>query len=317
MRVSVVIVTWNSAGTVVDCLRSLLAHTTSAALELIVVDNASTDGTADRVRAEVPGARVIENAANAGFARGCNQGMAAASADLILLLNPDTRVDDDVVGRAAAELALRPEIDALGVELRFPDGRRNHTAFRALGVRRSLLERLWLYRLLPRARRPALLLGGYWDGDDEVEADWLAAAFMLVRRSTFERTGGFDPRFFMYGEDSEWGMRMRRLGMRILYAPRLGVVHHTGAVSSHQAWTEEERLARCHRGGLEAYALVHGRRRAALYRLAELLGTGVRWAVYSVAARVGHDEYLDRQAAEYGWLARFYLAPGRAEERAS
>jgi GT2 family glycosyltransferase len=307
MTVSVVIVTWNSRDTIVGCVRSLLDHTSTAELDILVVDNASSDGTAALVRGELPQARLIENDENVGFARACNQGMAASQGDPILLLNPDVHVEDDVVGRAAGELARRPEIGALGVELRLPDGRRNHTAYRRLSVRLSLLDRLWISRLLPAERRAAMLLGGYWEEVRDVEVDWLAAAFVLLHRRTFEETGGFDERFFMYGEDSEWGMRMRRRGIRILYAPRLGVVHHAGAVSSHQAWSEPERLERSYRGGLISYARAYGARRATLYRFAELLGATVRWGVYSVAARARRDDYLAHQAQWYGWLARFYL----------
>ena len=78
--------------------------------------------------------------------------------------------------------------------------------------------------------------------------DWLAGAFMLLRTELYERSGGFDPRFFMYGEDSEWCMRLRRMGYRILYAPQLGFVYHRGATSSDVAWTERERLRRCYQG---------------------------------------------------------------------
>jgi GT2 family glycosyltransferase len=243
---------------------------------------------------------VLANAENLGFATACNQGMAAATGELLLLLNSDTYVEDDVIGRATRHLLER-----------FPDGRRQHTANRRSGIRRSLAERLWLYRLLPRERRGAWLLGGYWEEDRDIEVDWLAGAFLLLRRDLFTRSGGFDPRFFMYGEDSEWCARLRRTGDRILYAPRTGVVYHHGAASSHLVWTEDERVERCHRGGLECYAALYGRRRAFLFRLAELLGTAVRAAVYGLAAKLRPGPYLLGQAAHYGRLARFYRSAGR------
>jgi GT2 family glycosyltransferase len=308
MRVSVVIPAWNGRADVERCLASLLGHTTSAELELIVVDNASSDGTAAMVQARFPDARVIGNAENLGFARACNQGMAAATGDLILLLNSDTYVTDDVVGRAARRLSERTDVAMLGCEVRYPDGRRQHTANRRLGIRRSLVERLWLYRLLPHARRAEYLLGGYWEGLREIEVDWLAGAFMLVTPEAFRATGGFDERFFMYGEDSEWCMRLRRAGHRILYAPQVGVLYHAGSVSSDLVWTERDRLERCYRGGVEAYAALHGRLRARAYVAAELAGTTVRWLAYAAAARLRGGEYFASQARFYGWLARFYAA---------
>ncbi len=303
-RVSVIIAAHDSWVHLERCLSSLLEHTASAELELVVVDNASTDGTPERLAQAFPTARLLRNAGNEGFARASNQGMAAATGDLLLLLNSDTFVADDVIGRAASALLARPEIGMLGVDLRFPAGRRQHVANRSLSVRRSLVERLWLYRLMPPSRRGEYLLGGYWESDREIEVDWLAGVFMLLRPEVFARSGGFDERFWMYGEDSEWCMRLRRMGVRILYAPLTGVVFHVGAASSDLLWTERERLARCHRGGLEAYAAIHGRGRARLYHAAELAGASVRWAVYAAAQRLRPGDYVATQADFYGWLAR-------------
>ena len=311
VTVSVVVVAWNGRQVLARCLRSLQRCTTSVALELIVVDNASADGTPEMLAQAFPDVRLLVNAENLGFARACNRGMAAATGELVLALNSDTYVEDDVIGRAAHHLIARPQIGMLGCELRFPNGRRQHTANRRSGIRRSLVERLWLYRLLPRGRRSAWLLGDYWEEDRDIEVDWLAGAFMLLRRELFTVSGGFDERFFMYGEDSEWCARLRRMGHRILYAPSSGAVYHVGAASSDLVWSEHERLERCYRGGLECYAALYGSRRAVLFGLAELLGTTVRWTVYRVAATLRPSAYLRGQAGFYGWLARLYLACAR------
>jgi GT2 family glycosyltransferase len=308
--VSIVLVSWNSWDDIETCAESVVAHTTSAAVEIVIVDNASSDDTVREAREKFPGVVLVENDQNVGFAQGCNQGMAAATSDLLLVLNPDTYVTDDVIGRAVQRMRQRPDVAMLGVELRFPDGRRNYTARRRLSVRWSLFERLWLYKFVPRSRREQLLLGGYWNEDHEVEADWLAGAFMLLRKEAFERSGGFDPRFFMYGEDSEWCMRLRRMGCRILYAPDLGIVYHVGSTSSASVWTQREILARGHRGGLQSYAMVYGRRRAVLYRLAQLIGCATRWAAYRAASMVRPSDYVREQAELYGWLTRFYVSPG-------
>jgi GT2 family glycosyltransferase len=307
--VSVIVVSWNSAREVERCLRSIRECTVSTPIEVIVVDNASRDGTSAMLRARFPDARLIANRENIGFARACNQGMAAGRGELLLLLNSDTYVVDDVIGRAARRLLERPEIGMLGCEVAFPDGRRQHTANRALSIWRGLVKNLWLYKLLPPGRSAELLLGGYWEEDREIEVDWLAGAFLLLRRGLFEQSGGFHPRFFMYGEDSEWCMRLRRLGHRILYAPRVGTVYHLGSVSSDLVWTEEERLRLCHRGGIESYASLHGPRRARLFRCSELIGAAVRLCVYRVASFVRPRDYYSKQAAFYGLLVRFYLAP--------
>jgi GT2 family glycosyltransferase len=305
-RVSIVIVSWNSRDLLRDCVATLLELTRTAELEIIVVDNGSTDGSQEMIKLSFPKAILIENDRNLGFARACNLGMKSAASELILLLNSDTFVKDDVVGRCAMHMMQRPDIGMLGCELRYPDGRRQHTANRALGIRQTLFERLWLYKLVPAARRPEMLLGGYWEGDREIAVDWLAGAFLLLRRELYDRSGGFDTRFFMYGEDSEWCMRLRRLGYKIVCAPQLGAVYHVGAASSDLLWTDRERLCRCYAGGIGAYRALNGSRRAKLFRLAELLGAAVRFSIYAGLARIRRTPYYREQAEFFGWLTRFY-----------
>ena len=303
---SIVIVSWNTRDELLACLTSIHRHTDSVSYEVIVIDNASADGSADAVEKAFPGVRTVRNGENLGFAPACNQGMALARGAFILLLNSDTYVDDDVIGRSVSALSSRHDVGMLGCELRFPDGRRQHTANRALSIRQSLLERLWLYRLLPPRRRAGALLGGYWQENDEIEVGWLAGAFLLLRRELFERSGGFDPRFFVCGEDSEWCMRLGRMGYRTLYAPRVGVVYHRGAASSDVVWTERARLRRCYAGGLGAYEALYGRRRMHAFRLAELVGTAVRYAVYRSASALV-DRFYRERATFHGWLCSFYL----------
>jgi GT2 family glycosyltransferase len=157
-----------------------------------------------------------------------------------------------------------------------------------------------------------MLLGGYWKSDRETEVDWLAGAFMMLRRETFEVVGGFSEDFFMYGEDSEWCMRIKRSGRRIVFAPR-GVVYHVGSVSSDIEWTEEERLRLCHLGGLRAYSKLNGNSLGVIYHLARLIGTTIRFAVYSILTWLKADPYYVEQRRFYYWQAGFYaqtLFPG-------
>jgi GT2 family glycosyltransferase len=303
---SVVIVSWNTREALRDCVRSVFAHTGAVALELIVVDNASADGSVEMLSREFPQVKVIANPSNLGFAKACNQGMRAATGQLILLLNSDAYVRDDVIARMAHYVLSRSDVAMATCQLRYPDGRLQYSAFRALGIRQSLFEDLWLYKFVPRARRDALLLGGYWACDREVEADWIAGAFMMLRREVFEQTGGFSEDFFMYGEDSEWCMRLRRAGHRIFYTP-LGVTYHIGSVSSDAEWTQKERLRLCHLGGLRAYEKLNGRARGLLFHLARLFGVSVRYGVYALLAACKPSDYVRSQRQLYGWQAGFYL----------
>lgn len=274
--------------------------------EIIVVDNASVDGSAGMVNTLFPCVKVMRNEANIGFARACNQGMQASRGQLILLLNSDTFVRDDVIARVARHILSRPDIAMIGCQLRYPDGRIQHSAFRSLSIWRSLFEDLWLYRFVSRTRRDNLLLGGYWDNGTEKEVDWIAGAFMMLRRQVFMEMGGFSEDFFMYGEDSEWCMRLRLAGRRILYTP-LGVVYHIGSASSDQEWTQKGRLRLCHLGGIHAYSNINGPVLGFIYHLIRLLGASVRFAVYSLLAALTCDTYYRVQRRLYGWQVNVYV----------
>jgi GT2 family glycosyltransferase len=301
-----VIVNWNTRDTLRGCISSVFEHTRSIELEVIVVDNASSDGSVEMLREQFPRVKVIANSSNLGFAKACNQGMRASTGRLILLLNSDTYVRDDVIARMAGYVLSRAEISMASCQLRYPDERIQHTAYRSLSIWRGLFEDLWLYKLVPSSKRGEMLLGGYWRNDTETQADWLAGAFMMLRREVFEQTGGFLEDFFMYGEDSEWCMRARRAGHKIFYNP-IGVVYHIGSVSSDIEWTQKERLRLCHLGGLRSYSKVNGPVLGFFYHLARLLGSLVRLAAYWMLAALKRSDYYLCQRRFYGWQAEFYL----------
>jgi GT2 family glycosyltransferase len=307
---SIVIVSWNRAAELERCLNSVLKHTQHSPLEVIVVDNGSDDGSREVARSLAPTVRLIENERNLGAPAARNQGMAASNGELIALLDCDTFVADDVIGRATQTLFDRPDVGMLGAKLCFPDGRRQHSAHRAMSIRNSLLQNLWLYRLLPSGKRAELLLGGYYEEDREVEVDWLTGAFLIFRRELFRESGGFNPSLFP--EDSEWGIRLSRRGHRILYAPQVGVVYHTGSSS---LWGDEKQLRRYHWAGIEAYRALNGSRLAVAYRFVQLFGTAVRWIVYATAAGIRSSPYLTAQAGHYRTLVNVYLKrPGASAQ---
>src|SRR4051794_7210123 len=195
MDLSVVVVTWNTRDLTLRCVESVLSHIRTPNFELIVVDNASTDGTASALRERFPDIRIIETGANLGGPVGFNVGMRAAASECLMLMQNDGYVADDVIDRMAEHMRAHPEIGMLGCELRFPDGRHQHTARRHMSIWHSLLEHFWLYKLLPRERRDGLLLDGYWPADREADADWLAA-MQMVRADALLRTGGVHPHVY-------------------------------------------------------------------------------------------------------------------------
>lgn len=303
---SIVIISWNTRDILSRCLASVFEWTTPLKFEVIVVDNASDDGSVEMIRTEFPGVKVVVNESNLGTTRACNQGMRLARGELILLLGSDTFVLDDVIARMADYVLSRPEIAMAGCQLRYPDGRLQRTANRSLSVWRSLFEDLWLYKFVSESKRDDMLLGGYWAHDTEKEVDWIAGPFMMLRREVFEGTGGLSEEVFMHGDDNEWCTRIKRAGRRIFYNP-IGVVYHHGSVSSAKKWDQKEWLRLCHLGGLWVYSTTNGRVLGLAFHLARLCGTAFRFAMYSFLTALTSNDYYRYQRRFYGWLCEFYL----------
>jgi GT2 family glycosyltransferase len=242
--VSVVVVSWNTKEVLRQCLASVRAHLAEVAHETIVVDNASGDGSAEMVAADFPEARLVRNRTNVGFGAANNVGMLGARGEFFLLLNSDARLVDGSIGKLVELLRTRPRVGVVGPRLRYEDGRLQPSAQRFDALRLRAVEELGLYKLLPRARAGRLLLAGYFDHEQEVDADWILGACMLVRREAFEQTGGFDPAIFLYGEEEEWCYRIRAAGWAVVFSPVAEVVH-IGHVSADQLLGTEGRLERC------------------------------------------------------------------------
>lgn len=302
---SIITVSWNTCETLRDCLTSVVEFTKPFEFELLVVDNASEDGTVEMVESHFPQARLIVNDSNLGT-RAFNQGMRLAKGRLILLLGSDTFVRDDVIERMAQYMLSRPEIAMTGCQLRYPDGRLQRTANRSLSIWRSLFEDLWLYKLVSDSKRDDILLGAYWAHDTEKEVDWIAGPFMMLRREVFEKVGGLSEDIFMHGDDNEWCTRIKRSGRKIFYNP-LGVVYHLGSVSSAKKWDDKQWLRLCHLGGLWVYSKFNGRLLGVIFHFARLFGTTVRFTVYSMLTAFNRDDYYRDQRRFYGWQVGFYL----------
>ncbi len=229
----IVIVNWNSGALLRDCLDSLAALPDAGAVvqRVVVVDNASTDGSADGL--ERPGLplTVLRNSANRGFGAASNQGAAGSTAEILLFLNPDTRLSAGSLSLPLAELARpgRRGIGLLGTQLIAPTGQvaRSCAGFPTPG--RLAAQSLGLDRVWPRRFPPFLMTG--WDHLETREVDHVMGAVLFVRRRVFEQLGGFDERFFVYLEDLDLSLRAARLGWRSLYLATARAVHIGGGTT--------------------------------------------------------------------------------------
>lgn len=254
-RLAVVVPTHDTRSLTLACLASLEAAGMAGA-EVIVVDDASRDGTAEAIRGRYPAVRVLRNERTQGYTRSANRGLAAARGEVLLLLNSDTEVGPGA--RDALEDALRrPRLGVVGAALRYPDGAPQWSGGRFPSL-------LWLFVLaagvapllspLPGARalRPVSAAGGG-------PVDWVTGAAMALRREVWAEVGAFDEGFRLYGQDLDFCTRARESGWEVAVAPAFHVVHHHGATIGRTAgaagrqspeplWRDLVRWAHKHRG---------------------------------------------------------------------
>ncbi len=214
---SIIIVSYNARADLERCLESLHAHTPATPHEIVVVDNQSSDGSAEAAR-RWPGVKVIEAGGNLGFARANNIGIRATTGTAVLLLNSDTIVPPGAIDRLIAELNRHPDAAVLGPRLVDGHGRGELSFGRMLGpfneIRQKLIARSsgLVERMTRRPQTP----------------DWVSGACLLVRRLDAEAVGLLDERYFMYTEDVDFCAAMRARGRTILFAPEIEVVHLRG-----------------------------------------------------------------------------------------
>jgi GT2 family glycosyltransferase len=234
MTISIIIVSFNACSDLERCLEALRMAPPAALHEVVVVDNASTDGSADAVSRR-PDVRLIDAGANLGFARANNIGIRASDGDLILLLNSDTIVPRGAIDSLAAELDRHPDVAVVGPRLVDGDGRAELSFGRMIGpfneLRQKRLARSRAVESLTRRRQ---------------YPDWVSGACLLVRRTDAEAVGLLDERYFMYTEDVDFCAAIRARGRRVLFTPDVEVVHLRGrsAAAAPQATADAYRRSR-------------------------------------------------------------------------
>ena len=225
MSVSVVVVSYNVRDHLVRCLEAVVDR----GHEVVVVDNASTDGTPELVRERFPSVRLVELPENRGFGAGNNAGMEVAGGDWFLLLNADAWPVDDAVERLAAFGDEHPEAAVVGPRLRNPDGSLQRSVRGFPTLWRLATEYLFLRKLAPRTRALNAFYGARFDHESVREADWLYGACLLVRRAATQEVGLFDEDFFLFSEETDWCYRFREAGWKVLFYPGAEIVHVGGA----------------------------------------------------------------------------------------
>jgi GT2 family glycosyltransferase len=231
-RVSVVIVVWNAKKYVVECLESLREHCDRVCSEVIVVDNASTDGTPELIAEMFPEFKLIRNPENLGFAKANNIGIAQSSGDYICLVNSDVKFLDDCISPMVQYLSHHPGVGMLGPKMLAANGEVRRSTMRFPTVWNNFCRAIGLDSLFKKSRSFGGLLMSDFDHRTTAPVEVLNGWFLVVRRSAIERVGPLDPQFFMYGEDVDWCYRFRKAGEAVVFFGEAGAIHYGGASSS-------------------------------------------------------------------------------------
>ncbi|OGF49462.1 MAG: hypothetical protein A2231_12285 [Candidatus Firestonebacteria bacterium RIFOXYA2_FULL_40_8] len=247
MDVSVIIVSWNVKDYLQKCLASVYRGTKGVSFEIFVVDNASTDGSADMVKREFPEVKVILNSENHGFARANNQALEKCAGEYVLFLNPDTEIKENAVEQLVKFLGSKQDAAAAAPKLIYEDGRLQLLSKSFPSLFTELMESLFLDNAFPKSRFFNRIFMGNWEHDSTREVDHPAGACLMVKMDILKKTGFFDEEFFMYYEDTDLCFRIKKTGGRIFLVHDILVVHH-GAKSSGQSpaeapdWMAESKL---------------------------------------------------------------------------
>ena len=230
MDLSVVVVSWNVNDLLAACLSSVFSSLSATALdyEVLVVDNASSDGSPGMVRERFPQARLMPNPDNLGFAAANNQALAQASGRYMVLLNPDTVVRGDALGALVEFLDSRPSVGMAGPRLAYTDGSFQHSAFRFPSLAQVFLDFFHVHHRLYDSRLNGRYPRALYESGCPFAIDHPLGACMMVRRQALQQVGGLDEHFFMYCEEVDWAMRMKQAGWGVYCVPGAQVIHHAG-----------------------------------------------------------------------------------------
>ncbi len=233
-RISIVIVNFNAARLLRNCLESVYAGANGVPFEIWVVDNDSRDESVALVRSLFPSVRVIANPSNVGFSRANNLAIAQTRSEYVLLLNPDTVVVADAIEQVMQYMESHPDVGIAGCKVLNRDGTLQVACRRSIPTPAVAFFRLTgLSRIFPRSTTLARYNLTYLDPDQTCEVGAVSGAFLMIRRRTAEDIGLLDERFFMYGEELDWCLRAQQAGWKVMYYPGATIIHHRGGCTKH------------------------------------------------------------------------------------
>ncbi len=286
---SIVIVSWNTKKYVEECLTSLRAIDGNLSVEIIVVDNASIDGTPEMIRTQFPNVTLIETGANLGFARGNNIGMKEASGKYICLINSDVNVPPDCLPKMHCYMEQQPTVGLLGPGMRGADGRVHRSGMRFPTIWNVFLRALALDSLFKTSRVFGGFLMSDFQFDRTTDMDVLNGWLWMARREALNQVGPLDDHFFMYAEDIDWCKRFHLAGWRVVFYSEAEALHYGGASSAN---APSRFMVEKQRANLQYWKKYHGRVSSFIYLLIACLNYAIRataWGFIYLTQRSSHS----------------------------
>jgi GT2 family glycosyltransferase len=292
MKLSVIVVSWNTCALLADCLASVYTHPPDFEFDVWVVDNASQDDSVAMVRRRFPQVRLIENETNGGFAQANNQAIGSSSGRYILLLNPDTVVKPGALQALVAFMESTPMAGAAGSRLLNPDGTLQPSCHPMPTLPRELWRLFYLDVLYPYGRYHM----DQWDIQTPRQVDVLQGASLLLRREVLDKIGYLDETYFMYSEEVDLCYRLQKAGWQLYWVPQSQVIHYGGQSTQQVA---ADMFIQLYRGKLLYFRKHYGEAGAIIYKLILAMASLPRvlfspLAVFQQAARRERYEQLAR-----------------------
>jgi GT2 family glycosyltransferase len=303
LELSIIIVSFNTRTMILDCLQTVYEQTRKTQYEIIVVDNDSADGSADAIRSDFPDIRLVALKENIGFGRANNVAAKEARGRRLLLLNPDTLILDHAIDRLVAFADAAPSSRVWGGRTLFADGSLNPgSCWRRMGLWSLCCFLFGLSNLASNS--PILNAEGYggWPRDTIRYVDIISGCFFMIDRDLWNALGGFDPTFFLYGEEADLCLRALRAGARPVITPSATIIHHGGGSSSSSV---ERRIAVFK--GKSTFIIRHWAPiKRAIGRALLLAAPLIRWSIYGIAARLSGCSRFERKADDWAviWQRR-------------
>lgn len=269
---SVIVVSYNTRALTLACLASIRAHTAGLTYDVIVIDNGSTDGSADAVAETCPWVTLKRSATNLGFGGGVAEGVAMSAGEFVILFNSDAYLVDNAFAAMVAYARANPSAGGVGCRVMNEDRTHQPTA--------AHFPHLWL-DFSDHVLRPLGVIPQRWQANcvdnvdyrEPVDTDWLSGSCALYRRTALEAAGGIDTDFFLGEEDVDLGFRLKQIGYRVIYLPFSGVVHLGGRSRALSATSAQHFFQGRHR----FYKKHRSARYARAFRVVLLTAYGLRW----------------------------------------